>query len=310
MSSQRRNLVTFAIALVLVVSGYLYGVVSYRYELFPFFYVKKLIDVGVFDRLAVYGGYDISFDRSVVSCRDVGRGAVVLMIFGQSNSANSSAERFDAVPGVYNFNMLDGRCYEARDPLLGAGGDGGSAWMPLARLFIERGLASRVVIAPIGLGGSRVIDWTPGGGADGRIRRALMKLVDAELRVDALLWQQGESDHKTSAGEYEQSFLRVVNSIRQLGVDAPIYIARSTYCDGVESSAIRDAQTKLATGHPGLRPGPDTDVLVGAELRNGCHFTRRGALEQAALWFAVLEPDVRASIDSAARESAMSKVRS
>jgi len=249
-------------------------------------------DVGGADRLAGYEGYARSFDRVRVPCNANSHNALVLITFGQSNAGNSGTGLFGAIPGVYNFNFLDGQCYKARDPLLGAGGNGGSAWMPLAKLLIERDLVKGVIIAPIAVGGSRVEDWAPGGPLAGRIDRVVKSLGDAGLPVHALLWHQGESDRATRPEIYTATFLRMAEAVRTLGVAAPIYVARATFCGDYASSAINAAQMQLGANYPGLRPGPDTDTLVGPAVRNGCHFTRRGLLEHASLWFDALAADI------------------
>jgi hypothetical protein len=276
-------------ALLLASVAYVYGIVSYHYEPFPYHLVKRLIDVGSFSRVARYGGYDVTFDRVEVPCGVASQGAMVLLTLGQSNSANSSDGCSNDAPNVYNFNLFDGRCYEARDPLLGAGGDGGSLWLPLANLLIERGVSGKVVIAPIGLGGSRAADWAPGGPLNARVAAVLAALARADVAIDAVLWQQGESDHTTDPAAYTASFLSLVDDIRARNVLAPIYVAQSTQCDGVVSGAIRAAQAQLVAQRPDLRAGPDTDILSSVEMRNGCHFTRRGAMAGAELWFAVLQ---------------------
>jgi hypothetical protein len=91
---------------------------------------------------------------------------------------------------------------------------------------------------------------------------------------------------------YVAAFLSMVKTIRDIGVTAPIYIARATRCGDHTSEAIRDAQRSLATLQPGLRAGPDTDALVGADVRDGCHLTGLGLLRHAALWRDVLADDI------------------
>ena len=287
-----RSAAAMLLGVILLACAYLYGVVSHRFELFPYHYAKKLIETVAPDRLAQYGGYDPVFDRTRVPCDTISRNSLVLITFGQSNAANSGTGRFDAIPGVYNFNFLDGQCYAARDPLLGAGGSGGSAWMPLAKLLIEHGLVTRVIIAPIAMGQTRVADWAPGGSMSGRIDRVAKGLADAGLRAHALLWHQGESDRVTRPEVYSATFLRMAAAVRNLGLTAPIYVARATYCDDRTSGAINAAQAELGAKQPGLRPGPDTDTLLAPALRNGCHFTRQGLLEHAALWFDALATDI------------------
>lgn len=271
-----------------------YGVVSHRYELFPYHYLGWLLRGGTLEGLAPHGGYDVSVDRRAVSCRGIGPRTLVLVTFGQSNSANSGNGRFGPAPGIYNFNLFDGRCFEARDPLLGAGGDGGSVWMPLAREIIESGLAASVVIAPIGLGGTRVEDWAPGGMLSSRFDRLTAEITRAGLHVHAILWHQGESDRETDREAYRATFLAMVRHIRDSGSTAPFYVARATRCGDLSSPEINQVQTELGLGHPqlGIRPGPDTDKLIGPVWRDGCHFTQAGLVRHSGLWFEILAGDI------------------
>jgi hypothetical protein len=117
-------------------------------------------------------------------------------------------------------------------------------------------------------------------------------LADAGLRPHALLWHQGESDRATRPEIYSATFLRMADAVRKMGVSAPIYVARASFCGDYANPAINAAQAQLGAGHPGLRPGPDTDTLVSPEMRSGCHFTRRGLLEHASLWFEALAADI------------------
>jgi len=65
----------------------------------------------------------------------------VLRIIGQSNGGNHGETRHVARQAVFNFNALDGLCYQACDPLLGATGDGGSPWCILGDALIADGCA-------------------------------------------------------------------------------------------------------------------------------------------------------------------------
>lgn len=291
----RRRFV-LAVALILAVAGgYAYGVLSQRYELFPYHHLGWLLRGDAFAWLASAGGYGVTADRHSVLCGPSGDETLVLVTFGQSNAANSVVGRFGPVTGVDNFNPLDGRCYAARDPLLGAGGSGGSVWMPLAGEIIASGLASRVIVVPIGLGGTRVADWAPGGRLVGRLRQALDAMSAAGLSAHAFLWHQGESDRGTARDAYQQAFLAMVRVIRASGSRAPIYVARASRCDSSIGPDIRAAQSDLGSNYPelGLRSGPDTDTLAGPVWREGCHFTRAGAVRHASLWFDVLAGDIR-----------------
>src|SRR6185295_9871056 len=58
-----------------------------------------------------------------------GKRTMVALVFGQSNAANAGETAGSAHQGV--FELYGGRLYRARDPLLGAEGDGGSVWLRL-----------------------------------------------------------------------------------------------------------------------------------------------------------------------------------
>ncbi len=285
-----------------MICAYAYGVISHRYELFPYHYAVWLVRGGAFESWAARGGYDVSIGRRPASCAGIGPRTLVLATFGQSNSANSGAGRFGSAPGIYNFSLFDGRCFEAQDPLLGAGGDGGSVWIPLAQQIIESDLAANVIIAPIGLGGTRVEDWAPGGMLSGRFNKLSESLSRAGLRVSAILWHQGESDRGTGAEAYRASFLSLVHGIRRSGIAAPIYVARATRCGDLVNLEINAAQRELGLGYAalGLRSGPDTDTLAGPIWRDGCHFTQAGLVRHAGMWFDVLAQDVPGLLEQSA----------
>lgn len=285
-------MISFLASIAIFAFGYFYGVLSHRYELPPYYYVKGLVERAPFIRLWRLGGYNVTTDRVAVECGSIPKRSLVMITFGQSNAANSGTERFGSSPHVYNLDPLDGRCYEARDPLLGASGDGGSPWIPLSQMLIDHGLVDGVVIAPIAVSGSRVADWAPGGSLAPRITRALDALANAGFEPHVLLWHQGEADRGTDPGAYTQSFLRMVAALVSLGVEAPIYVAQATRCGQADDPLIREAQLSLIDRDPHLRAGPNTDLIVGPDVREGCHLTRLGTLAHSQLWFETLKPDV------------------
>jgi len=93
---------------------------------------------------------------------------------------------------------------------------------------------------------------------------------------------------------YRTSFLALAQSIRNLGTDAPIYVARATRCENLVNRGINAAQRELGQSYAelGLRPGPDTDTLMGPTWRDGCHFTQAGLVRHAGMWFDVLAKDI------------------
>src|SRR5690242_8495277 len=117
---------------------------------------------------------------------------MVALLIGQSNAANYGETRGTAPPDVVNFYR--GKCYAARDPLLGADGKGGSVWTRMATKLIAHGVFDRIVLVPIGIGGTTIDNWTPGGMLHARIETSLGFLAASGLRVTHVLWHQGESD--------------------------------------------------------------------------------------------------------------------
>ena len=59
--------------------------------------------------------------RTKVPCR-ADAGTAVLITLGQSNAANYALKRYTPKHEVLNFDLYDGHCYKAQDPLLGASG--------------------------------------------------------------------------------------------------------------------------------------------------------------------------------------------
>src|SRR5690606_22362445 len=83
-------------------------------------------------------------DPVAIACPDPSTERVmVALIAGQSNASNSG-EPFTEPDDPRILNLLDGRCYIARHPLLGATFPGSSPWLAMARHLIEQGVADKV----------------------------------------------------------------------------------------------------------------------------------------------------------------------
>ena len=134
-------------------------------------------------------------ERAVVPCTDGGPlRRLVIVTLGQSNAANHGQGLYTPKHRVDNFNLYDGKCYKAVEPLLGPSGQGGNFATRLADMLIERQLADRVVIAPIAMGGTTVEQWADEGLFNRRIAASIRRLYDAGLSSDYILWHQGEGN--------------------------------------------------------------------------------------------------------------------
>ena len=227
-----------------------------------------------------------------VKCPEqTGRTAVIL-IAGQSNAANSAAQRHGARHPDRAFNFVGGRCYVAASPLLGASGLAGESRTLLADRLLDADAFDRVILAPVAVGSSTVEQWAKGGAVNESML-PLLQDVTMRYRVTHVLWHQSESDFalKTEPARYKDLLLSFVGSLRENGVDATVFISKASRCGPVwaESNAIRRAQQELASTRAGLKLGVDTDALLDAQDRyDDCHFADSGEVKSAAAWAAIL----------------------
>jgi hypothetical protein len=237
------------------------------------------------------GSFNDIGDRVRVNADQVLQGrCAVILIFGQSNGTNSGDAPYVPKHRVFNFNLFDGHCYVAKDPLLGPTENRGNFASRMADMLIDRGLFDTVVLAPIGVGGSRIEDWTTGGARHRRLQVAIKRAVEKGLTFTHVLWHQGESNAGADAdtGLYIGCFRNIHGVLRCYGVDAPIYVAQATICNSPPNEAIRSAQRAVVNEGLGIFAGPDTDTIGPSDRYDGCHMAESGLVRHAELWIDVL----------------------
>jgi hypothetical protein len=230
----------------------------------------------------------------------------VIVTLGQSNAANHGVGNYVASGQVDNFNLYDGRCYHAADPLLGASGSDANFATRLGDILIRRGRFDRVILAPIAQGGTKVEQWADGGLFNRRIIALARRLYDAHLTPDFILWHQGEANlDATDLGGrlYRKNLLEVVRTFREFGIDAPFYVALATTCGAPSPNAanVRAGQRGAVDAKISTFLGPDTDTL-GLELRDPqstCHFNEVGLARHAEMWAEVISTPEANGIRSA-----------
>lgn len=232
--------------------------------------------------------------RKPATCPKQTKRTAVLLIAGQSNSANHGGVRFSSKHPGKTANYFAGNCYPVASPLLGATGVRGESWSPLADRLIESGLYDRVVIVTTGIGGTKIGRWQEGGD----LNRMLLGVVDdlrGRYRVTHFLWHQGERDLnlKTSSADYAASFTSLVATLRAAKVDAPVFISVASRCgqpgDWKDEDAITTAQRGLVDPAKGIFLGPETNLLVPPEDRyDRCHFDGPGQRAFADAWLRIL----------------------
>lgn len=280
----KRLLVLFFVGI-----AFAYGIGVGLYKWFPYEQVKFLknemnfIESFTFTRVASRDDV-LSFDanRKVVPCPEPHDRLGVLVSFGQSNSANSAGYRVKNEEVSDVINWYEGQCYEAKSPLLGATGSNGE-WMSLtAQALVENGTYDQVIILSLGVGGSPVAAWTRGSDANVRLLKSLRE-IDKKYNVTDMIWHQGESDlgWKVGVESYMNSFSSLETSIRDVGINAPLFMSIASYCRGGDyPNNITDAQHRIIDDTPNVILGVNTDQLIstGMRLSDDCHFNKKGQM--------------------------------
>jgi hypothetical protein len=220
-------------------------------------------------------------------------GTAVILGVGQSNIANEGevSALFEPKNGVYNFNFFDGKCYVAKDPLLGASINRSNVLTRLGDLLIERRNYERVLLVPIAHGGTFVSEWSPAGRMFPRLEWTLARLRERRIGITHIVWQQGEAEaaqDNPNPQDWVRDFMAVVAAIRAAGTDAPIYVAQCTICCNDPNEAIRVAQRRVLSPPAGILPGPDIDLIGREERYDGCHLSAAGLRHAATLWYEAL----------------------
>lgn len=210
----------------------------------------------------------------------------VYLVYGQSNASNSGQLGYDVHGDV--LQAFEGSFYRYRDPALGGNGGNGSVWGMLGDRLIESGQHRQVVFAVASIGGKTLEELM-----EGQLYNYLLhchrQLVARFGRVDGLLFHQGEYNHGLHSGNhnYYRHFCEFLGHLRRDGVSAPVYLAQTTRC-GVRGSdtVLLDAQDRLIRDLPGVRRGPNSDLLADPEYRlpDKCHFSLEGNRRLADLW--------------------------
>lgn len=209
---------------------------------------------------------------------------LVLLCVGQSNAANYGPSRRSAGPGVYAF--VNGKLFEASDPLPGGDGYGGSIWTRLGARLAATGRYDAVVFALAARGSSKAGDWAAHGSLHPQLQTQLSALAALKFDLDAVLWVQGEQearDPSADGREYIAAVQDVARTCRTAFPHAAFFVANATRGSSINEQ-IRQAQVTLGTS-PGFSRGPDLDQLGDDFRRDGIHFNDAGLERAAELWF-------------------------
>ena len=287
---------------------FIYGVLVGRYKIFPYRVTKKLFHLlkpklKQENRLLMMKGYSDVSNRIEVDCNSIDKDrTMVILVYGQGNAANGGEVKY--TPKYNVFNIFNGKCYKADDPLLGATDNKGSVWGRLADKIIENSLYENIIIKSIAVGGTPIASWTVNGVGIGykgrlfgnyhsRILDANNELKSLGFSITHILWHQGESDtiNQTTTHEYKTCFLNMLDNMRHNGIEAPIYVAIASRYGKKTSKAVILAQKQLAKEHKDIFKGPNTDIIDRLDDRteDGQRFSALGLEKHANAWLESLK---------------------
>ncbi|MDV7145543.1 sialate O-acetylesterase [Tropicimonas sp. TH_r6] len=216
-------------------------------------------------------------DYTMVGCPDPAD-SIVLATGGQSNAANTNSSRSQTVAGQEAYMWFMGQCYIATDPVLGAGGSGGSLWPVLAsELASESG--KPVLLINGAIGGTQVSDWLDErSGYLEAFEQQIKGAIEAGFHPDFFLWHQGETDAAVISDKaiLADEFHALLSNLLDLSDTSRAYLFQASRCigdrriNGVPS--VLEAQATAAEADPRIILGMNTDIL-GRNFRwDECHF--------------------------------------
>ncbi|MBF0612968.1 MAG: sialate O-acetylesterase [Magnetococcales bacterium] len=227
---------------------------------------------------------DVS-DRTEVSCASLlGAKTAVILTMGQSNANNAGETPYQPKGEVFALNTLNNKCYYAKDPMLGLVNFKGSVWTRFGEKLVEAGVFERVLFISTPIGFGSVKGWFTNWQRD--LSQLVKRLMPLNLTITHVIWHQGENDARSSMTqqEYAQGLEQMVRVVRELGIQAPIFISVTSICNNAGSDEVRQAQRQAVHTAMGIFAGPDTDSLnQPAHRYDGCHFSQEGLLGYANL---------------------------
>ncbi|KHK00691.1 hypothetical protein NY78_3830 [Desulfovibrio sp. TomC] len=240
-------------------------------------------------------GYGDTQGREMASCREfVGKKPLVLLVLGQSNVANGALGEYVPLSRVGNF--FDGRCFVAKNPLLGTSGERASVVLDFVDAAVEQGLFDSALVVNLAKQGSSVYNWSRHGDLRPLLVHTLDQLKEQGLEVNLVLYHQGEADCLVAmqGWRYALGLHNLFDDLRRMGIAAPILISqvsrhKTLDCPDADPAAcskicpeIRQAQADSVNPAQGIFAGPDTDTAV-PERFDGYHMTDAGRQRFAAL---------------------------
>jgi hypothetical protein len=246
---------------------------------------RSLVRTDQFGRLLTYPG------KIEITCPIQEEKTAVLLLVGQSNAGNHQAQRHQSADDrVVNF--VDGTCYRAASPLLGADGQEGETWTLLGNKLVQSGLYRAVILIPAAVGGSSVRRWAEGGDLNAMLV-AVIRAVKSHYTINAVLLDQGATDFAlgTPEEQYRSDLKSMIDTVRAQGVHVPFFITRCSVGgpNWTEDNPVARAQASLTDSRNAVFDGPNTDRdVTRLDRYDGYHFGASGQEKFASAWMRLL----------------------
>ena len=271
---------------VLLIFVFLFGAYVGSEKPYPYEIITRLWQPS--SSLTVYRFTDANARENAPIAADSAR-QLVFRTYGQSNAANFGGGNYVPTHDVVNF--YNNAAYRYEDPALGGDGREASVWGRVGDQIIEAGHADKVIFALAGAGG-RTAGQLATGEEYEYFAESYSALEMTYGRVDAILFHQGESNHRAFTGsDYTPQFEQLKNRMRADNIGADFYLSRASFCGSTIDVELLRKQTEFIVPSEGIFAGPNTDQLSDEIYRADfeCHFSAAGLSAVAGLWVEALE---------------------
>ena len=224
--------------------------------------------------------------------------SLVIAFAGQSNNANFVPRlALQSLDDAYMYDYIYNRCTAYSEPIIGTDGyNKGHVATDVIRNLRLLGISRPIIVVGFARDGSAIVEWSDGAYYE-RTKLVANSLKKNHMKMDILLWHQGESDTFPNIGFinkhfkygredlrtprkewYERLLTKYLVAVKSEFPSIKIGVAVTSYCYGDDSLAIRNAQLAVAAKLDFVDTTINTDYLKGLKYRyDDCHFNSAAA---------------------------------
>jgi hypothetical protein len=190
---------------------------------------------------------------------------------------------------VQMFNVSDGALYPAIDNAIGTNGPLGSVPVRIGDQLRTAGVP-RAIVACMAVGGTPISAWAPGGVLNPDIAVMVKRLRAVGLEPTHVCWEQGQAELAlgTTRSAYAAYGAGLIGTFRNLGVNCPFMIAKSTYQSGAVNVTIQAAYGDIIAANANTFAGPDNDSITAGRVAD-LHWTQAQADTVAGMWVTAIQ---------------------